>query len=460
MAAPRHHVRVGPRFPVRVNIADPYNGAQDNIALGWNLFQPGPIIGPGPIFSVASANYDENGNNIGLNPRIDPGRGLWMGGLVANLFTGDSSQACSVTLTAQAYTLLVWSGSASCSYGTATPGNPLKFTATAGATVFTPTGVSKWLLVAGTFGDMPYVPPGATQPTNAATTGGNGTNIPLDAAMLECFRGKPDGVELRSDLGGMLDNVGTTHTVMSFSTTGIGGLTVGPFPVGNRYRIVVYGYTTSSDFSVNAADKSPSPGSRTLIAAGFGETEWVVQSGFQYFYLRNGSTGTTNITSISIQRLLPAVCTVMAETYMGVGSGDFTSNKSLLSANSSELSVIYFAHDSIAKSYDQTAGTGVFGMSWSANEIHRRYVQTSSDGTKYRVGYQRYTSAMMEITSGIQWSHTGVESTWAAFDGSFNPLTYLRLGLNLSVPIWGRKLLISDKTLTDAEIKNAWEVVK
>ena len=190
MAAPRHPVRVGPRFPVRVNMADPYNGDTDNIALAWNLFQPDPIVGPEPVFSVASPNYDENGNNIGNNPRVDSGKGLWMGGQVANLFTGDSSQARSVTLTAQAYTLFVWSGSASCSYGTATPGSPLKFTATAGTTVFTPTGVSKWLLVAGTFGAMPYVPPGATQLANAATTGGNGTNIPLDAGLTAAYSGQ------------------------------------------------------------------------------------------------------------------------------------------------------------------------------------------------------------------------------------------------------------------------------
>ena len=60
-------------------MADPDNGAPDNIALAWNLFQPDPIVGPEPVFSVASANYDESGNNIGNNPRIDAGKGLWMG---------------------------------------------------------------------------------------------------------------------------------------------------------------------------------------------------------------------------------------------------------------------------------------------------------------------------------------------------------------------------------------------
>ena len=68
------------------------------------------------------------------------------------------------------------------------------------------------------------------------------------------------------------------------------------------------------------------------------------------------------------------------------------------------------------------------------------------------MGYQRFTSSMVEITAGIQWSHPGAESTWAVFDGSFNPLTYLRFGLNLSVPVWHRGCWVSNKTLFADEI--------
>lgn len=393
---------------VRNVVRDPWGKGQaipEWMKLGWNLFQPDTLIGPEPVFSVASANYDEAGNNIGLNPRIDPGKGLWMGGQVANLFAGDSSQARSVTLTAQAYTLFVWSGSASCSYGAATPGNPLKFTATAGATVFTPTGVSKWLLVAGTFGDMPYVPPGATQLTNAATTGGNGVNIPLDAAMLECFRGKTDGVELRSDLGGMLDNAGTTHTVMSFSTTGgVGGVTAGPFPVWNRYRIVVHGYTTSSEFSVNAADTSPLPSSRALIAAGFGETEWVVQSGFQYFYLRNGSSGTTTLSSISIQRLLPAVCSAVDRFYFGFSSAQVSADTALRSVRNATTDVLYASTGGIIKSSDGTnTATVTVAGGWNAGQVISLYRRTN--GTQMQVGYRK--AGEMAITWGSLVAYDG-----------------------------------------------------
>ena len=119
---------------------------------------------------------------------------------------------------------------------------------------------------------------------------------------------------------------------------------------------------------------------------------------------------------------------------------------------------IYTGAAYINRSYDGVNVTSQSGT-WSANEIHRRYVQTSSDGTKLRVGYQRYTSAMVEITSGIQWSNTGAESTWATFDGSFNPLSYLRLGMNLTVQIWGRKLVVANKPLSAAEISDAWGLV-
>ena len=69
--------------------------------LGWNLFQPDPIIGPDATFSVASANYDESGNNIGNNPRIDAWKGLWMGPAVTNsvlnsIFDGQTSGTISV----------------------------------------------------------------------------------------------------------------------------------------------------------------------------------------------------------------------------------------------------------------------------------------------------------------------------------------------------------------------------
>lgn len=563
MAAPRHAVRVNPRFPVRVNMADPDNGAPDNIALAWNLFQPDPIIGPDAVFSVASANYDEAGNNIGLNPRIDAGKGLWMGGKVSNLLpvgaeasatwfkSGVSLTGYIVTATTSLYSHYIQFASysyvssktyaflyrikpqygqrfcqilgsnaafSSAQYavfdleagvvtystgGTAfiwkDESDPTRYwcswavlCTTSGesksaAVVFTPDGaaprlpvyagdgiasleIDRWMVTESSV-PVPYVPPGATQPTNAATTGGNGVNIPLDAGLLECFQGKPDGVELikaqadrefSSDTGfwlkdsGIIISGGVCNLSTSGATNGIYhnfGITTSGTRLLVQFDLSISSGAVETHFGGNTrgTDITTSGRKSIIITANTGANGHIV--------IGTSIATVAVIDNISIQLLLPAVCTTMAEHYMGVGSADFTSNKSLLSANSSELSVIYLSHDAIAKSYDQTAGIGVFGISWSANEIHRRYVQTSSDGTKYRVGYQRFSSAMVEITSGIQWSHTGAESTWATFDGSFNPLTYLRLCLNVTVPIWGRKIVIANKSLSAAEISDAWGLV-
>lgn len=91
-------------------------------------------------------------------------------GAVQNLFSGDTSITRSVTLTAQKYTLQVFgAGSVTCSYGTATVGNPLTFTAIVGSVTFTPTGATLWMLTASAY-PLPYTPPGTTMPASHATT--------------------------------------------------------------------------------------------------------------------------------------------------------------------------------------------------------------------------------------------------------------------------------------------------
>ena len=137
-------------------------------------------------YSLLGGQY-QDGVSVGLQPACDdlafaglPGtRGMRTMGQVTNLFSGDSSIARSVTLTAQVYTLQVFgSGSITCSYGTATAASPLIFTATAGATLFTPTGVSKWMLTATAY-PVPYVPPGVTQTSTAHNgTSGIAYNMP------------------------------------------------------------------------------------------------------------------------------------------------------------------------------------------------------------------------------------------------------------------------------------------
>ena len=125
---------------------------------------------------------DGSSLNIGANVPVDTfGGEKWLRscGAVTNLFSGDASIARSVSLTAQAYTLQVFgAGSVSCSYGTATVGSPLTFTAIVGSVTFTPTGATLWMLTATAY-PVPYTPPGTTMPaSHATTTGGPWFGLP------------------------------------------------------------------------------------------------------------------------------------------------------------------------------------------------------------------------------------------------------------------------------------------
>lgn len=87
-------------------------------------------------------------------------------GAVTNLMPGDTSVARAVTLTAQKYTLQVFgSGTATCSYGTASIGAPLTFTATPGSPMFTPSSATLWSLSATPY-PVPYTPPGTSMPAS------------------------------------------------------------------------------------------------------------------------------------------------------------------------------------------------------------------------------------------------------------------------------------------------------
>ena len=146
-------------------------------------------VGPAPEWSYTGAQYDADGVSVGAVPAWHTGKGVWCGPAYTNLFAGGPSIARSVSLTAQKYTLTCDAGSVACSYGTATPSTPLTFTATAGSTTFTPTGVTKWQLTA-SVAPMPYVAPGVTVPSAAGTSGGNGVAWAMSAKMTAALSGK------------------------------------------------------------------------------------------------------------------------------------------------------------------------------------------------------------------------------------------------------------------------------
>jgi len=145
-----------------------------------------------------------------------------------------------------------------------------------------------------------------------------------------------------------------------------------------------------------------------------------------------------------------AAFTMCALTWMGVAN--------------TELGVgvavpIVYANHSAGGLYAQNIGgsykiVGTFDGSstpqlvatWSRGEIHLRVVQTNVAKTHFRAGCRRYSSAMVAIDANIVWG------TWAAYDGSMNPLTHLRFGYGLTVPIGFRQVQFWGKSCSDAEI--------
>ena len=145
--------------------------------------------------------------------------------------------------------------------------------------------------------------------------------------------------------------------------------------------------------------------------------------------------------------------TAAALCWMGVGSGEApTSSNNTLNVRHSANDLLYFRQgaDSISRSTANNvnpAGVGGAAPSWNRGEIHLKVVQTNAEGTQFRVGNRRYTSAMVPIDA-LTWG------AWVAYDGSMDPLTHLRFGYNSMVPIGLLQTQLWAKSCTDAEILN------
>ena len=178
--------------------------------------------------AVLSPQFQRNADgsyvNVGAKPAVDTfGGQKWLRscGAVTNLFAGDTSIARSVTLTAQAYTLQVFgAGTVSCSYGTASVGTPLTFTATAGATLFTPAGATYWMLTATSY-PVPYVPPGVTQPaSNATPTNGSWFALPDGSPLWQALTGQPLTLATRVRMGVGSGDSGASNAIVRAQTSG------------------------------------------------------------------------------------------------------------------------------------------------------------------------------------------------------------------------------------------------
>jgi hypothetical protein len=298
----------------------------------------------------------------------------------------------------------------------------------------------------------------------------------LSSPLMQCFeKSETDGVELVTNGTFDSDVSGWTVTNYGVQTVSDGLLTITNSDAysGYVYQLLTLEVGKTYIFSVELLGGNPgSLNIRLGSTLSGGEYKNISQTGsgiitFSFTptsascYVRvgnlYGSTGNTVIIdNISVQKLKPATCTVAAEVTMGVGSGDLaglgmSTWANILAPNTGSTWNSFLGHGYdniyttpvIVKDWDGTNGTNVAGFSWNRYERHIKLIQTNADGTQFRVGYKR-----IGINSAIQWS------SWISFDGSFNTLTHLRLAYGNTVPIWFRRVMVSNKGgMSDTEIE-------
>lgn len=413
------------------------------------------LKGPSHATSYTGSFKMEDGSSKSVP--VDAVKGLWVGPGYTNLFTGAPTGAEVKALTAQKYCLQCVGGSVDAgAYGTATPSAPLIFTASAGNQTFTPTGCSSWMLSAVGGYVFPYIPPGITNPSAIGTSGGNGASWPLtgsDSAerVIECLRGKPDGVELWSDASASGTNWALssgvwTHTAGSTAVLAISGL----LTLAARYK-VIWTMSNRAAGSVTSRAGSSGTGGSAQTANGTYTTELTCAGSTDMQFVPS-SDFDGKVAVVSVQKLNPATFTIGALCYMGAGSAELPSGYagSVLSAKNDTYSVLYyfiFAGQAQAKSYDGV--TAIYKEhSSQRGEYHLKLVQSKADGSQYRVGNKR-----IGIDSAIQWG------LWSNFDGSFNPLTALRLAYDGTTPLHIKGGFASDESLSDAEIERQYNII-
>lgn len=155
--------------------------------------------------------------------------------------------------------------------------------------------------------------------------------------------------------------------------------------------------------------------------------------------------------SAEMTAALSGACTVAAVVTMGVGSGDLPSGLAVshVGCRDTTYNDVLFSYDNgagaqrLVRSSDAVNQATYVGDGWSRNERHIKIVQTNAAASQFRVGNQR-----VGIDSAIQWG------SWETYDGSFNPLTYLRAAYGNTVPLWISKVMVSKLGgLTDAQIE-------
>jgi hypothetical protein len=279
----------------------------------------------------------------------------------------------------------------------------------------------------------------------------------LSSPLMQCFeRSETDGVELVTNgtfdtdsdwvkgTGWSIRGGKATHTSPDY-----GELSQDISLESGKTYIATFNYIYSSGGGMGFGEVGQTS-VFTATASGFYSIKFVSTGATGIRFTGDSVNG--SVDNISVQKLKPATCTVAAEVTMGASAEDIPSGSvyhGILTSSDTILSTLYFGKNFdgtirySATSADGTSVRSTSGINWSRNERHIKIVQTNADGTQFRVGNKR-----IGIDSAIQWS------AWTNFDGSFNPLTALRLAYGNTVPIWFRRVMVSNKGgMSDTEIE-------
>jgi hypothetical protein len=280
-----------------------------------------------------------------------------------------------------------------------------------------------------TIGGMvyPYILPGTTQVSTAATSGGNGYSVDMDDSLLECYRGKPDGVETMdrpfTDSNQWASVTTTEITTDGFTTTGNGGMfyTEGAevyLDIGQRYLIDFSRDTTAATCDLYGTQLNTSLITNKLTN---GNSTFELTATQPGLYVRNVGAGVTSNVRLSVQKLEPIPMTTAVLVKMGKSSANITTPTNLLTVKSTISGIIYADSGGVIYASDgtNTCSVTVTG-GWTAGTVLTIVLKITS--TTIQIGYAVGAGT---ITYG----------TTTSYDGSFNPLTHIRFGYGTTAPI-------------------------
>jgi len=268
--------------------------------------------------------------------------------------------------------------------------------------------------------------------------------------------GEPDGVELVGSVAPTISQ--GTSSLNTFTAPGAvrihsltgewSAISFGTAAVGARYRIVISNYSGTGFVKIGNLYN-------VMQIYGNGSITWTSDSTILSCNRLTPGVPCDVTFSISFQRIQPKPMTLAWRGVMGVGSGDLVASQypQVLTCTASGTVLQYFGDNSGSKriTYAWDGTTYVSQTSaWDRGITVLRFTQINTAGTRLRIGY-----VIVGIHTTIQWSHSSEDSsTWAVYDGSFNPSTLykLMLGLNNIYPMWHDTIALWDKQIDDATL--------